>query len=295
MRNNSLPKLVCVALAAAVGTAACGGKQEGAAASATQVAARINSKEISVHQINSAMSQYEGLPPEQAKQAAQQTLEKLIDQELMVQKAVETKLDRDATIMMAVENARRQVLAQAHLERALGALAKPTPPEIASFYTDHPELFAQRQIYRLQEMQVEAKPDTVEKLRAEVQKARSMDDVTAWLKAQNINFKSELTVKPAEQLSLDLLPRLASAKAGKVFLLPMQDGVFVVQVVATQSRPLSEKEATPYIEQFLVNRERVKIAEKEVKSLRDAAKVEYVGEFATRAAALKSSAASAPN
>src|SRR5712691_12516259 len=86
--------------------------------SSGQIVARVNGDEISVHQINSAMARSNDIPAEEAKQAAAQMLEKIIDQELLVQKALKDKLDRDPQVMQAIEGAKRQILARAYIERA---------------------------------------------------------------------------------------------------------------------------------------------------------------------------------
>ena len=54
-------------------------------------------------------------------------------------------------------------------------------------------------------------------------------------------------------------------------------------MAASQSAPLTEKEATPQIEQFLLNQKKSELTSAEMKQLRTTAKLSYEGEFAKAA------------
>ena len=86
-------------------------------------------------------------------------------------------------------------------------------------------------------------------------------------------------MKAAEQLPLEVVPKLAQLQVGQVMLMPAQQGFLLVQVAATEKQPLDQKQATPFIEQFLVNQKKLELARSEMKQMRDAAKIEYVGEL----------------
>jgi len=198
-----------------------------------------------------------------------------------VQKAMEKKLDRDPRVMQAVEASRRQILSQAYLDRLTQQLQKPNADEVRKFYDSRPELFAERKIYRLQELAIPSRPEiTAQSLEDEIRKAKSLNDVVAWLKSKNVPFNANSTVKAAEQLPLEVVPRLAQLKVGQVMLMPAQQGYLLVQVAATEQQPLDEKQATPFIEQFLVNQKKLELVRAEVKQMREAATIEYVGTFA---------------
>src|SRR5688500_12921775 len=108
----ALERLVLMLAVAAV--PAC--QRAGADAPAALVLARVNGAEISAQQA-----------------PTRQALEKVIDRELLVQKALEAGLDRDPALRQSVETARRQLLAQAWLERGATA-ARSTPEEVRAFY-----------------------------------------------------------------------------------------------------------------------------------------------------------------
>ena len=239
----------------------------------SQVAAKVNGTEISVQQLRGA-----GAAAGTASSVAQ-ALEKVIDRELLVQKAIAAKLDRDPQVQQSIENARRQLLAQAYLERAATSAAGGTRDEIKAFYSENPALFAERRIYRLRELIVPGAAEMIDVLRAEAAKARDLDEIGYWLRARNASFSADSVTQPAEQLPLSFLPRLASMKPGEIAVFATPLGASVLQLVHAEDAPLTEPQAAPLIEQFLAGRRRLETAAAEVKRLREVATIEYLGEF----------------
>ncbi len=269
-----------VILASAVALGGCGDKSAEQKKVATQVAAKVNSEEISVHQINNVLSRAGSIKPEQAKQAGRQVLDKLIEQELLIQQAVEKKLDRDPRVMQAIEASRREILAKAYLEQASGGVAKPDDAAIKAFYDRNPALFSERRIYNLQEVVIAAKPEQAAAIQELLRQAKSMNDLLKYLKDNNIQFNANAGVKTAEQLPMEVLPKLHELKDGQTALLPSPAGLTLVHIAGSQQRPLDEAAAKPFIEQYLSNQKRAELAAAEIKQLKDKAKIEYVGEFA---------------
>ena len=269
-----------VVLSALLVLGGCGNKNPEEKKVATQVAAKVNKEEISVHQINNVIARAGSVKPEQAKQASRQVLDKLIEQELLIQQAIEKKLDRDPRVMQAIEASRREILAKAYLEQVAGNAAKPDDATVKSFYERNPALFSQRRVYNLQEVLIAAKPEQAAAIQEQVQQSRSMTDLVKYLKDSNIQFTTNAGVKSAEQLPMEILPKLHELKDGQTAVLPSSAGLTLVHIAGSQQRPLDEASARPFIEQFLTNQKRAETATAEIRQLKEKAKIEYVGEFA---------------
>ena len=286
------PSAVACAVVAALLLAGCGDKKDKAA---SQTAAKVNKEEITVHQINFVLQQQRGLKPEQTDAASKQILERLIDQELALQKANDLKLDREPRVVQALEAAKRDIVARAYLEKAGEAAPKPTPEEVKKYFDEKPALFKERRIYSLQELAIEAKPEQVETLRTQLGAAKSINEFVDYLKANNIRFAANQAVRAAEQLPLTALDAFAKMKDGQAMLAPSATGAQVIVLAGSRSEPVDEARAKPAIEQYLLNEAKRKVIEADMKAMRSAAKIEYVGKFApTAASGAASAAAPAP-
>jgi hypothetical protein len=104
------------------------------------------------------------------------------------------------------------------------------------------------------------------------------------LKANNVRFNANQGVRAAEQLPADLLDTLAKMKDGQMALLPAPTGALMIHLASSRSEPVEETRANPVIEQFLLNDAKRKRIEGDIKALRAAAKIAYVGKFAEGAA-----------
>ncbi len=282
------PVAALAVVAAAALLAGCGEKKDKAA---SQTAAKVNKDEITVHQINFVLQQQRGLKPEQAEPASRQILERLIDQQVALQKSDDLKLDRDPRVVQQLEAARRDILARAYVERVGEAAPKPTPEEVHKYYEEKPALFKDRRIYSIQEMMIEAKPEQVPELRERLGAAKNINEFVDFLKSKDYRFAANQAVRAAEQLPLASLDGFARMKDGQAMLVPQANGVQVILLAGSRSQPVTEEQSRPVIEAYLLNERKRKLAEEDIKALRAAAKIEYIGKFAEAAA---SAAAAAP-
>jgi len=276
--------------AAAVLLVGCGEKKEKAA---SQTAVKVNKDEITVHQINFVLQQQRGLRPEQTDAASKQILERLIDQQLALEKAEELKVDRDPRVVQQLEAARREIVARAYLEKVGEAAAKPTAEEIKKYYDEKPALFSERRVYSIQEIAIEAKPEQIAVVRDKLGAAKNIAEFVEWLKANDYRFSGNQAVRAAEQLPLNSLDSFSRMKDGQAAIVPAANGVQVIVLAGSRSQPVTEEQARPAIEQFILNERKRKLVEDDVKAMRATAKIEYVGKFAEGAASAAAAAAAA--
>jgi len=252
---------------------------------ATQVAAKVNADEITVHQVNSVLAQRQGIGAEAAAQAKRAILETLINRQLARQKAIEAKLDRSPEVVQAIEAAKTEILARAHLDGINRTLVKPSPVEIQKYYSDHPELFAQRRIFSLETIAFTADDDIATSLRTEAPKLKSMKEIADWLQSKGVKFAANRGVRAAEQIPLVLLPKIQAMRKGEIQLFEAAGGRFqAIRVADYLDAPMDEAAAAPRIERFLFNQVSSQAIAREMGEIRKQAKIEYLGEFADRPA-----------
>lgn len=278
--RHARPILAAALMLGLLGLSACGNKDDQKAA--TQVAARVGSEEISVHQINQVLSRANsaGGSPQAAQAISREVLEKLIDQQLAVDQAMEGKLHRSPEVVAQLEAARREILARAYLQQMASALPKPTAQDSQKYYAENPQLFSERRIFNVQEIVLPATAGVTEQLRGFAAAGKPIEDAAAWLKAKDISFGGGSATRAAEQIPLELLAKVHALKDGQSTLLETPQSITLLRVAASQLAPIDAATAMPRIEQFLTNQRASESVAAKLKQLRANATITYMGEFA---------------
>ena len=257
----------------------CGEKAE--SESKTQVAARVNGEEITVHQLNQALMAVGNRAASLDKQAvASDLLDSLITQSILVQEAGKAKLNRDPVVMQALEAAKRKVLADAFIQRTMGQAPHISANEVADYYLSRKELFSERKMFSYQQLTLNAQdvtdmPAVISKLK-EIER---LNELIVWLKQQNINYSVNPNSKTSEKLPPALLKPLMLLKEGDVGFLKMDDGLLVIELTSVVKQAVSLSLATPAIKQYLTAQAYQKQLKQRIKALREVAAIEYMGDF----------------
>lgn len=256
-------------LLAALSLTACGEK----AKKAGQALASVNGEEITVLQLNEEM-QRAGVQAAQQETARKQLLESLIDRQLLQNEAAKDKLDRDPQVMQAVERAKAMIVAQAYLQKRIGAQARPAKADVEQYYQQHPEFFAKRKQFDMREL-VLATKDVNDALKGELDKVKTLEEGAAWLDTNKVKYARTNLTRSSTDLPPELSARLIAMPKGQIFIVREGERSMLIQIAEIKDSPLELDAATAQIEQLLFNKKNKEAAETEIKRLRETAKIEY--------------------
>lgn len=288
LKAPSLASTMLITAAACLLATGCSKKEKEKAA--TQVIASVDGEEISVHQMNTILARAKGVTSETLPQAKQEILAGLVEQQLAVNLAISKKLDRSPEVVTAIENAKREILGRAALEQIAAAQPKPTDAEAEKYYNDNPALFAERRLFNLQEIAIRKTGKDLGELAARANSAKSMEEIASWLKSSGIEFSVNGGTRSAEQIPLEVLPKLHTLKDGQIGLIESKEAYLVMRLVASRLQPVTLEQAVPTIKVFLANQRGAEAVKNEKDQLKAKAKIEYFGEFAGGEAAFKAKA-----
>lgn len=243
-------------------------------------AASVNGQAISADQIQAEAAKLGQGQGAQSQVLANLILKNAVDQELLAQDAIKSKLDQKPDVQWKLDSARRQILAQAELETLTRDVVAPAPGDIKSYYDAHPELFSHHRIYQLANLFANTTPENIGKVREIVQKNQDVRAMAAALQALGITVSGQQVVKGAEELPMEALDKFALMKAGQSLTQEQGGKLNIVVLQGMQERPISLEQATQTIGLYLSNDKKRQLIEAQLNKIRSQAKVEYHAPFA---------------
>ncbi|MEO6919683.1 MAG: EpsD family peptidyl-prolyl cis-trans isomerase [Collimonas sp.] len=241
-----------------------------------KVLARVNGEPITALQLEAELDYAnDAKGAGQQQPLREQALEALIDRQILLDEALRNKLDRDPKLMQVIDRFRTQAIVQAYLESIGASWGKPSKAEIDAYFQAHPELFAHRKIFSVQQLSI-ADQDLSPSLKAMMDSAKSLGQVAVWLEKNGIPYgKARLSYTSAE-LPPEIAGKLQKLDRNRLFV--MKDGQQDQLCALTELKesPVTEEVAVAQIERYLLNKRMQEVAAGEIARLRSLTKLEYV-------------------
>ena len=270
---NHSQKLLALVTVLSVALTACGEKKD-----VSPAAMKINGQVITASELERQLEEF-GQSPDSGAGITGKTMKSMIDKELMRQAAIKENLDKDENVHASLAAANRMILATAYMQKQVAAIGKPTDAEVSEYYNQHPDFFANRKVYALQEVVINGKPANEAEIKAKLAGGIKLKDFLSWLEEKKIpNSTRELSAS-SDQIREVLAHKFKDAQAGQAIILDDAKQLTAIFINSVQAEPVTLAQASTTIKKRLFNMKMSGAMESKIKQLNDQAKIEYVAPY----------------
>ena len=258
---------IVLAIVLAFIVSSCERKAEG------QTVAVVNNEEITAADLNAELAS-ENLPASSAtKEARSAALQLLINRRLLEQQARSEGIDKSPEFLNRERRMTEQLLISMLVSRQVNTAQVPTPDQISKFEADHPGVFSKREIWTLQQV-IYPLPKS-DALKAKLNAANTLDDVTRALSAAGIQFTTATRQVDSAMIPPNNYAQIMTLKQGEPFIANGPDKAVASIITARQPALLPEDKARQVALEGIRRDQVKKFVDDRVKSLKATAKIQY--------------------
>lgn len=238
-----------------------------------QVVAVVNGEEITQQDVNAEL-QGATIPPTADKKAVMgQVVQRIVDRTLLVQKAKAEGLDKSPTYIGQLRRAADALAVNLLTSKAAKGVALPDSGAVDRFIANTPSLFADRKIYKLDQL-IFAQPADMSVLR-KLEPAKTLDAVAAVLTASGIQFARGTSQLDTAAIPPAIAAKIAALPAGEPFVAPDKGRLVASVITSVVPNPTPAAQARPAALDLLRQQALGAAMQKQLETARAAAKISY--------------------
>jgi EpsD family peptidyl-prolyl cis-trans isomerase len=270
-RANSTTAAVFLAATLGSMLAGCGQGNQPAAPKG-QVIAQVGKDDITQQELENEF-RWLGVPADKRDDAViKRVLGDLVQRKYLAQKATETKLDREPTVLLDMIRSREQVLANSYMQRDLsGRSTSIGKNDLDKYILSRPAMFAGRQTLTIDRVTIPLTPAAQAAVEAS-KNAKSLEEVEQKLKEVGMLYNRSMGVISTGDFPEDFVKTLRAQKPEDVFFTAVGTTGMFFKVRRQENSPLSGEDASKVARQLV---------------LRDLAQAEAIKQAATAQANAK--------
>jgi peptidyl-prolyl cis-trans isomerase C len=269
---------IIAAISFAVLASGCTRKAEG------QTVAVVNGDEITVPDLNFALSLAK-IPEGTDKNAARtQILQQLVDRRLLAQQAHKEGIDKTPEYLNRERRADEDLLISMLANKRFNTAQLPSDREIQNYIATHPETFASRETWSLDQVIYQTPSDNA--VKAEIQNAKNVGQLIAVLQKHGIAYQQQKNRLDTAVVPPELYSKLVGL-AGEPFAIPIGQRTIASAISGREPHPITGDQAKPVAVDAMRKSQTTKALEGLLKSLRGSAKIDYQSGYSPPAAAQK--------
>lgn len=272
----SVRSKIVLAVGLALVASACNKKAEG------QTVAVVNGEEITATELNAELAAAK-LPQDVDKdQARSRVLQAMIDRRLLAQQAKSDGVDKSPEFLNRQRKMTEELLINMFASRQTDTAKLPSDADIQKFETSHPWIFANRELWNLDQLRFVMPSDTA--VRKQIADANTLEELAAILSKAGVDFARQKNRLDTAVIPQNIYGQLSTV-GSEPFIVPVGNQAVASVIVSREPAPLSgEKAKTLAVSAMRRDRTNTLVADR-LKSARESAKIEYKEGFAPSAAA----------
>jgi EpsD family peptidyl-prolyl cis-trans isomerase len=251
-------------VAAALLLAGCGGGEAEGPLAKGQTVASVNGKDVTVHELNAELMGVNMPQGDARKQVEQAALQTVVGRTILADIARERGIDKSPTYLMQQRRANENLLVQMLRSDIASKLPPPTREEAEAYMRNNPDLFAQRKIYQLEQIQF-ATPADMSKIRR-LEPLKTMEQVEQQLILDRIEYRRGNGRLDSIGTNPDVVRQISRLPAGEIFIVPQQGTVVANRITGVQTEPFAGDQAVAYAMNLIQNQRMQQAVERDLKA-----------------------------
>ena len=257
-----------LAIGIALMASACTKKAEG------QTVAIVNGEEITAAELNAELANAKIPEGADKDQARTRVLQAMIDRRLLAQQAKTDGIDKSPEFLNRQRRATEDLLINMFASRQIDTAQLPANSEIEKFQAARPWVFSQREQWNLDQLRFQMPADAA--TRTKLDRAKTMEEVVKVLTDANIAFTRQKNKLDTAVIPQNLYGQLAAAaRASEPFIIPIGNQAVASTIVSREPAPITGEQARPIAVAAMRREQASQLMQNRLKSIRDAAKIEY--------------------
>lgn len=260
-----------------------------------QVVAVVKGDEVTLTDLRAELEGQAATDSQGEKALEQAGLERIIGRKLLADTAHDRGLDKTPEYAVDKQRGVETILALALQKRIASQVPPPTRDEAERYVSDHPDMFAQRKFFIVDQLRVKRPPDT-ERLK-QLEPLKTMVQVQTWLDQQKLDYDHAVDTIDTLTTNPQLTDFLLKLPSDEVFVIPSGDLLLIDQITETKVVPVTGDQAVNRAIDVLRNQrtlEAVARAENQILA-RSASSIRYNDAYKPAAAQPAKSNASNPS
>ena len=243
-----------------------------------QTVAVVNNEEITAADLNAELSNANVSPADASKDVRSKALESLIDRRLLAQQAKADGVDKSPEFLNRQRRATEDLLISMLLQRQANTQAVPSGAEISQFESSRPGMFANREVWNLQQIIYPLPKDAA--VNAKLAASKSLDEVAQILTTAGIQFTRTTKQFDSALLPPNVYAQISHLAPGEPFIASGPDKAVASAIESRQPEPLNPDQQRQLALAQLKRDKVEQLVSQRVKDLKAKAKIEYGPGFA---------------